>query len=101
MALRRRLLAIPKLRAQYLDYVQQIAEKSLDWNTIGPFVTNQAALIREHVTADTRKLTSTDAFQAATDPKKATADDDAASGSLRSFFDQRREFLLNYNPAEK
>lgn len=100
MALRNRLLAVPKLRARYLEYVQQIAEKSLNWDTIGPLVTAQAALIRDHVTADTRKLTSTEAFETATNPKKPAAKADQASGSLRSFFDQRREFLLNYKPAQ-
>lgn len=100
MALRNRLLAVPKLRARYLEYVQQIAKKSLNWDTIGPVVARQAALIRDHVAADTRKLTSTEAFEAATDPQKPAANSDQPSRSLRSFFDQRREFLLNYKPAQ-
>lgn len=92
MALRARLLAIPELRTRYLQYVQQIADKSLDWKNIGPVIERQAEVIREHVAADTRKLSSTEDFEKATDPK-ATGKD---AGSLRSFFDQRREYLLNY-----
>ena len=34
--LRSKLLAVPALRARYMTYVQQIAAKWLDWNTLGP-----------------------------------------------------------------
>ena len=34
--LRSKLLAVPALRARYLSYVRDIAEKWLDWKTLGP-----------------------------------------------------------------
>ena len=34
--LRAELLAVPALRARYLAYVRDIAERWLDWRTLGP-----------------------------------------------------------------
>jgi hypothetical protein len=45
-------------------------------------------LIAADVARDTRKLMTTEAFMAAT----------AENGSLRTFVDERRAFLLNWTP---
>jgi hypothetical protein len=96
--LRSRVLAVPRLRAKYLEYVRTIAEHSLDWKNLGPLVAQYRELIRNEVEADTRKLSSLAAFEAATA-------DGAEAGSvpgrrqrptLRSFADQRRRYLLGY-----
>jgi len=92
MPLHSRLLAVPSLRAKYLQYVREIAEKSLNWKNVGPLVAQHAQLIESEVAADTKKLTTTEAFQQATSDQL----DAPESGSLRSFFDQRRKFLLEY-----
>jgi hypothetical protein len=84
-----KVLAVPALRARYLAYVREIAEKSLDWNVIGPIVAQYRELIADDVARDTRKLFSTDDFL------QRTADDPAA-GTLRSFFESRRAFLLRW-----
>ena len=83
--LRSRLLAVPTLRARYLAYVQEIAQKWLDWNTLEPLVRQYQSVIAEEVKADTRKLYSWERFQA-----------DVAEGpsSLKDFADRRRAFLL-------
>jgi hypothetical protein len=47
-------------------------------------------LISDDVARDTRKLFTTDQFLAGTA-------DELSPGSLRSFFDQRRAFLLNWS----
>jgi hypothetical protein len=83
-----KILAVPALRAKYVAYVKEIAQKSLDWNALGPVVKQYRDLIAADVARDTRKLMSTEAFQAAT----------ADNGSLRTFVDQRRAFLLNWTP---
>jgi len=83
--LRSKLLAVPALRQRYVGYVREIAQKWLDWNTLGPRVAKYQALIAEDVKTDTRKLYSADAF-------KAETDGDARS--LRAFVDKRRAFLL-------
>lgn len=88
--LRSKLLAVPSLKAKYLGYVRQIAEKSLDWNSIGPFIAQQRQLIEKEVAADTRQLGSLAAFQAATDPDSTG---EGAHG-LRHFFEARRAYLL-------
>jgi spore coat protein CotH len=93
--LRSKVLAVPSLRAKYLQNVKTIAEKSLDWKTLGPVVAQYRALIEKEVEADTRKLSSFDAF------KRMTADDVAivARGReipLRAFADQRRKYLIDY-----
>jgi spore coat protein CotH len=83
--LRSRLLAVAALRARYLAYVQEIAQKWLDWNTLEPLVQQYQALIAEEVKADTRKLYSYERFQSA-----------VAEGpeSLKGFVERRRAFLL-------
>jgi hypothetical protein len=83
--LRSKLLAVPALRERYLGYVREIAEKWLDWKTLGPQVAKYQALIVEDVKADTRKLYSFEAFEQQTV---------GAERSLRSFVERRRAFLL-------
>ena len=84
-----KVLAVPALRAKYLGYVQEIAEKSLDWNVLGPVVKQYRELIAADVARDTRKLFTTDEFL-------RTTADDPAFGTLRSFFEGRRAFLLRW-----
>jgi hypothetical protein len=84
--LRSKLLAVPELRARYLGYVRDIAERWLDWKTLGPLVERHQALIAGAVKADTRKLYTFEAFEAGVDQ----GDD-----SLRAFVERRRAFLLS------
>jgi hypothetical protein len=79
---------VPALRAKYLGFVREIARTSLDWNALGPVVKQYRDLIADDVARDTRKLYSTEDFL------RGTADD----GTLRTFIDQRRAFLLNWTP---
>ena len=84
-----KVLAVPALRTKYLGYVREMAEKSLDWNVVGPIVAQYRALIADDVARDTRKLFSTDDFL-------RTTADDPAYGTLRSFFESRRAYLLRW-----
>ena len=84
-----KVLAVPALRAKYLAYLREIAEKSLDWNAIGPVVKQYRDLIAEDVARDTRKLYSTEDFL-------RTTADDPSYGTLRNFFEGRRAFLLRW-----
>lgn len=93
MPLRSRLLAVPKLRQKYLAYVREIAEKSLDWSKMEPILAQRVKLIEPVVKADTHKLETFVAFQAATSLQPI---DPNGPPTLRSFFEQRRDFLLNY-----
>jgi hypothetical protein len=98
--LRNKVLAVPGLRAKYLANVRTIAEKSLDWKTLGPVVAQYRKLIDHEVETDTRKLETYESF------RKVTANEPEAAGgrgremSLRAFADQRRKYLLAYKPAE-
>jgi hypothetical protein len=83
--LRSKLLAVPALRAKYLGYVRDIADKWLDWQRIDPLVTRWQSLIAADVAADTRKLYTTDAF---------TASLRGEGNSLQSFVEKRRAYLL-------
>jgi len=92
--LRSKLLAVPRLKQKYLEYVRTIAEESLDWQKLQPVVAGYEKLISAEIEADTRKLTSYDEF-------KQTVSGDAAEGprphmSLKQFAEKRREFLLNH-----
>lgn len=93
MPLHSRLLAIPRLRERYLQFVKQIARESLNWQDERPFVIRQASLIADEVAADTRKLDTFEAFQQATGLAKSNSGD---SGSLQEFFQKRSQFLLEY-----
>ncbi len=91
--LRSKLLQVPSFRRKYLEYVRAIAEKSLDWKNLGPVVAGYRSLIEKEVEADTKKLSSLEAFQ------QATADEpseNGRAGGLRSFAEKRREFLLKH-----
>lgn len=112
--LRSRLLAVPSLRAKYLDNVRTLAEKSLDWSVIGPFIARQRTLIEQAIAEDTKKLSSLEQFRRVTSdqlppmpqPGGGAGEADAppagpgaAPGggmTLRLFFEQRRRFLLNH-----
>ena len=90
--LRSKLLAVPALRQRYQKYVREIAEKWLDWNTLGPRVARYQSLIAEDVKVDTRKLYSVEAF---------TADVDDGERSLKSFVEKRRAYLLKSTAASR
>jgi hypothetical protein len=83
--LRSRLLAVPALRAKYLAYVRDIAEKHLDWKIVEPLVRQYQAVIADEVKLDSRKLYSTEAF---------TTDIDGPGDSLKTFVERRRRYLL-------
>ena len=77
---------MPALRARYLGYVRDIAQKHLDWKTLEPRLKQYQALIDADVKADTRKLYSYEAFQTGLSGPENT---------LQRFIEQRRQFLLN------
>jgi len=80
--LRSRLLAVPALRARYLGYVRDIAERWLQWRVLEPIVTSAQALIADDVRTDTRKLDTFEAFERGVD-------------GLQAFVTRRRTFLLD------
>ena len=85
--LRSKLLAVPALRARYLSYVREIADKWLDWKTLGPTAQKYHDLIAEDVKVDTRKIYDTAGFEAGVQ-------------SIKAFADARREYLLKAVPAK-
>jgi hypothetical protein len=98
-----KLLAVPELRARYLAYVREIAEKWLDWEKLGPITEQYVSLIQDDVKADTRKLDSTeDFFKAMTSDIEGKGFGPGGGGTigLKNFADQRRKYLLE-NPEVK
>lgn len=107
--LRSKILAVPQYRAQYLANLRELADKSLDWNQLGPFVAQQVALIDREIKTETRKLGSYEAFVAATSPEvkdvsQARAADGPRGGhgsmNLREFAEGRRAYLLKTTSPE-
>jgi hypothetical protein len=99
--LRSKILAVPALKARYLANLRTLAEESLDWKRLGPVVQQYRELIAKEVEADTRKLTSFDAFQRATAETPAAGPMPQGRGpgmgmNLKSFAGQRRQYLLNH-----
>ncbi len=109
-----KLLAVPAYRARYLALVGEIAEQWLDWEKLGPVAKEYQAVIADAVAADTRKLSTTQAFRdslegAAGAPEAAAAVEGPgprgpgggrATISLKAFAEQRRAYLLSH-PAIK
>ena len=99
--LRSRLLAVPALRARYLQHVRTIAEKWLDWEQLRPVVTQYQSLIEKEVEADTRKLTSFAAFkQALGESVGEEPPRGRGVAVLPTFARDRRKFLLEYREAK-
>jgi len=94
-----RLVAVPALRTRYLGYLKDMATTWLDWNRLGPIALKYQALIDDDVKADTRKLDSYEAFQ--TLVGKDMPGQRGSIMSIKTFADQRREFLLNYPDIKK
>lgn len=105
--LRSRLLSVPALREKYLDHVRTIARDSLDLEKLGPVIDGYAEMIRPYVEADTKKLSSLEAFDAAVAGLPGGRGGSGAEGtetaqpqrgrgglSLRAFIDARRTYLL-------
>lgn len=97
--LRSKLLAVPALRARYVAYVRDIAERWLDWEKLGPKVQVYQSLLATEVKADTRKLDSTEAFfsGATNDVVKSEGFRGPPTISLKSFAEQRRAYLLHHS----
>lgn len=83
--LRSKLLAVPALRARYLGYVRDIADRWLDWRKLGPIATRYQALIAADVRTDTHKLYGFEQFDAVT-----------SGEGIKAFADARRAYLLRY-----
>jgi hypothetical protein len=85
--LRSKLLAVPALRARYLSYVRDIAQRWLAWEAIEPELRRHQALIADEVRLDTRKLYSGEEF---------TAGLAGPGNSLQAFVTRRQSYLLNF-----
>ena len=102
-ALAQKLLAVPALRAKYLGYVREIADKHLDWAKASPAIEKYRALIRDDMKTDTRNISTYEEFE------KSVSEDIQSEGgfmpgpsrtiSLKNFYDQRRAYLLKNTPA--
>jgi Raf kinase inhibitor-like YbhB/YbcL family protein len=84
-----RLLAVPELRARYLEYVREIAEQWLDPEVLGPMISTYDKLIDADVWEDTRKLEDYEAYC-------TQVDLDPEGDGLFGFAVQRRAFLLEH-----
>lgn len=91
-ALYGKLLAVPALRAKYLGYIRDIADRWLDWSQLGPMVRTHQALIADDVAADTRKLSATREFTTGVFGEDPSAP--PPPSTIKGFADQRRAFLL-------
>lgn len=98
-----RLLEVPSLRQRYLARVREIATHWLDWNRLGPIATEYHSLIDAEVKADTRKLSSYEAFdQSLTkDSEQEGFRGRETALSLKGFAEQRRAYLLNHPEIKK
>lgn len=88
--LRSKLLAVPAYRTKYLQYVRDIAEKSMNWNELGPMVAQYRELLQAEIEKDTRKLSTYEGFLTATGQEKPKG----REMFLKGFFETRQEVLL-------
>jgi Ca2+-binding EF-hand superfamily protein len=93
----RALFSHPQLRARYLAYVRTIAERWLDWEVLGPIYDQYVSLIDQDVWDDTKKLGSYEQFfDSATAAGGRGFGPFGGNTGLRSFVEQRREYLLSH-----
>lgn len=100
-----KLLAVPEYRTRYLQNVREVAEQWLDWKQLQPLVSQYATLINSEVAADTRKLSTYEAFRAGLGFNASTTGKSAAGErgllDLKSFATQRRAYLLGHAEIKK
>ncbi|MEZ6095897.1 MAG: CotH kinase family protein [Pirellulaceae bacterium] len=104
--LRSKVLQVPQYRERYLANLRTLANESLDWKYLGPFVESQVELIKKDVKLDTKKLSTLEEFEQATSEKHVESSE--ANGprghsamNLKAFADGRREYLLKVTDQEK
>lgn len=99
-----KLLAVPEYRTRYLQNMRDVAEQWLDWKQLQPLVSQYASLINSEVAADTRKLSTYEAFRAGLG-FNSSANGKAAGErgllDLKSFATQRRAYLLGHAEISK
>lgn len=81
-----RILAVAAWRTQYLELLRRIVEVELDWENLGPRIDAYRDLIEAHVVRDPFHGDRT-RF------RNALYGDE---GSIRSFAEQRRRFILEH-----
>jgi spore coat protein CotH len=98
-----KLLAVPELRTRYLKSIGEITTQWLDWNELGPLAQQYQALIAEQVKIDTRKLAPYEAFVKGVsgDAEEQGLHGPQRAMSLKSFVEQRRDYLLNHPEIKK
>ena len=100
--LRSKVLAVPKYREQYLSNLRELAEKSLEWKTLGPIVAAHVELIGDEIKVETRGLSSYEAFVASTSEESQANGLGEPQGrgpvrmSLKDFVEARQKFLLDF-----
>jgi hypothetical protein len=84
--------------------MREIAEQWLDWKQLQPLVSQYASLINSEVAADTRKLSTYEAFRAGLGFNASTRSQGAGERGmldLKSFVAQRRAYLLAHAEIQK
>ncbi len=96
------LLTNPHWKARYLAHVRTIAEKWLDWNTVGPIFEQYRALIDEDVREDTKLSISYEQFahsDISSDGQRGGPFGSAPG--IKTFMTERREYLLSHPEINK
>jgi hypothetical protein len=95
-ALHTKLLAVPELRARYLQNLRRLANEGLSRQRLAPTVAQIRNLIDREIAADTRKLSAYEAFRQATaDAAPATAATRSGGGVL-AFAEARSRYLIQF-----
>ena len=96
------LLTNPHWQARYLAHVRTIAETWLDWGAVGPVLEQYRALIDDDIREDTKKLASYEQFvQSDVSSSGGGGGPFGAPPGLKTFIQQRREYLLNHAEIKK
>jgi spore coat protein CotH len=88
-----KLFAVPALKAKYLGYVRQIAQKDLDWANLGPKIVRNRAVIEADVKRDTKKMSTFEDFDLGTANNPGEG---ASVMPFRTVADGRRTYLLKF-----
>jgi hypothetical protein len=112
-----KLLQVESLRQRYFGYIRDVTENWLSWDKIGSLAQQYQALIAADIKTDTRKTSTTEAFTSGLTQSSGGFDAGGfgggrggrggmgmfggSSGSLKSFVDGRRQYLLSLEQIKK
>ena len=86
-----KLLQNPAVKARYVAHLRTVRDQWMDWNKVSPMINEYRKLIGDEIKKDTRKLTTTKAYDEGIGMGKTQGR--GSSPGLKAFFEGRKTYL--------